>query len=202
MSETTWYERFGDIPGIDYQTPEGIHRPQVLAEYLRPKTRRSRLDGEEFLMWPDEDGGTSASPASRWQLDSDSEGDAPPERVLQRVYQQLELPGTAIDYHFALLHAYEVVRKHVRRDARLFAELERLCLFDISLAENVRLRLAGIDDFAPPVVAFGILIELYVKNGLFDDAMDIGKRAAALDQAGHSLDTIDERIAALRTEDE
>jgi len=204
MDEIVWYQRFGDIPGIAYETPPGIRRPQLPAKQLRPERHVFSLNGErrESLTWEIGDGATGGSPASRWRGDDATDRSTPSAHILQRVYEQLELPGTALDYHFALLRAYEELRKRARNDAGLFADLERLCFLDITLSERVQLRIANVDDFAPPVLAFGILIDLYVKNGLLDDAMELAKRATAQEQGGDCIATVEARIAALRAEDE
>lgn len=204
MRKTTWYERLAAVPGVAYSTPPGVYRPDLPARFLKPKLDVFTFDSKrhESLSWPTDDGSTSASPAQRWLPESDSRN-PPPALILKRVYEQLELPGVASDYHFALLQAYEALAPHARRNPDLHEQIERLCLIDIALLEQqpdiVR---DEFDPNRPPyrVPAYERLIYLYERNGLLDDALSIARRAAA---AGHDgeVERLEELLAAIRAED-
>jgi hypothetical protein len=204
MDDTVWYERFADIPRIGYVTPAGVRRPALPTRFLRPEKHRSEWDGKrhEYLTWQTEDGETSASPAHRWPPESDTR-DRSPDLILQRLCETLDLPGVASDYHFALLSAYEALASHARRSPELYEEVERLCLLDITLVERVP-RVIRDDDPSLPtfrVPAFDILVTLYERNGLLDDALAIAQRANAAGQGGGYIEEIEERVATLRAED-
>jgi hypothetical protein len=204
MDETTWFQRFGAIPGITYATPAGIRRPEMPKRALTPERHRSDWDGKphEWLSWHDGDGETSASPAHRWPPESDPR-DPSPELVRQRLYETLELPGIASDYHFALLTAYERLRSHARSNPELYAEVEQLCLLDVDLVERYPKTIRMDEGDAAPfrVPAFGILIDLYERNGLLDEAAAMAKRAAAAGQGDEDVTRIEERVASLLAED-
>lgn len=204
MDDTVWYQRFAEVPGIGYVTPAGVRRPALPKRFLRPETHRSDWDGErhEYLTWQTEDGETSASPAHRWPSESDDR-DGSPALIPQRLYETLELPGIASDYHFALLSAYEALASHARRNPELYEDVERLCLLDITLVERVP-KIIRDDDpnlLTFRVPAFDILVTLYERNGLLDDALTIAQRAKTAGQGDGYVEEIEERVATLRAED-
>lgn len=204
MGDVTWYERFGAVPGLNYSTPPGIRRPPLPAGFLKPQRNVFQIDGKpvEQLSWPMENGSTSASPAQRWSVDTDPR-DPPPDLLLKRLFEKLELPGLAKDYHFVLLHAYELLVRHARRDPDLWTDLERVCLLDISLIERQPHVLRIFDDREEliSVPAYRHLISLYERNGLLDDALAVAQRAAAVGYGKQEVDRLQERIDALGSED-
>lgn len=203
MDDTKWFDRFAAIPGIGYVTPSGIKRPDIPKRFLTPKVDTYEWDGRrhESLSWKDGEGETSASPAQRWPPET-GQRNPPPALILQRLYETLELPGVASDYHFALLSAYESLSSRARREPELYADMEKLCLLDIALVERLPMIVrdtAGAMPFRVP--AFERLVTLYERNGLLDEALAIARRAAAAGQGTDLAEQIEERIAALRAED-
>ncbi len=205
MDDVVWYSRLADIAGIRYAPPPGVRRPDIPDRFLEPQKHRMDWDGKrrEYLSWKTEEGETSASPVQRWPPESDPRN-PPPALILQRLYEKLALPGVASDYHFALLSAYEALSSHARRNPELYEELERLCLLDITLVER-QPRIIQEDDPKLPtfrVPAFEILVTVYLRNGLLDEALAIAKRAEAAGQGDSLVEEVEERLAALRAEDE
>lgn len=205
MDESIWYNRFADIPGIQYTTPAGIRRPDMPKRFLTPERHVYEWDGRTHssLSWKDDEGETSASPAMRWPPDDDPPRPAP-SLILQRLYETLELPGIPSDYHFALLRAYGELASHARRAPDLFADVERLCLLDIELLEALPEIVGELDNPEQPAIrvpAFDHLIRLYERNGLLDDALAMARRGAALGQGTDDVERLEERIAALQAED-
>jgi hypothetical protein len=122
--------------------------------------------------------------------------------ILQRLYETLELPGIASDYHFALLSAYESLSSHARRQPELYEDLEKLFLLDIALVERLPMTVRDDRDASPfHAPAFARLVNLYERNGLLDEALAIAQRAAESGHGTELLEQMQERIAALRAED-
>jgi hypothetical protein len=206
MSETLWFSRFGDIPNIEYATPPDVRPPSLPARELKPVIHTHDWDGSpsESLWWEDGEGSTGASPAARWRSTGRDSRQEPLAHIRRRTYEALELPGTPSDYHFLLQGGYRSLLDRGRRDPQILAVVEHLCLLDIALAENVPTALTlGRDDVSPlPVLGFGILIELYERNGFLHDALVIARRAAATGRENEAANRLESRIAALRAEDD
>lgn len=205
MDESIWYARFGDIPGVRYTTPPGIRRAEMPKRFMKPERHVYEWEGKSraSLSWPEEDGETSASPAMRWPPDDDPPRPSAP-LILQRLYETLELPGIPSDYHFALLRAYDGLAAHARRQPELFEDVERFCLLDIALLEALPEIVGDLDNPDRPAIrvpAFERLVTLYERNGMFDDALAIARRGAALGQGSGYVERLEERIAAVRAED-
>jgi hypothetical protein len=204
MDESRWYARIRNIPGVRYEPSIAVDPASLPKHNVKPKVYTFDFDGEKrkSLSWETPDGSTSQSPASEWM--SVEGRKETPETVIQRVYEALELPGTAFDYHFALLHAYDDLAGRARRAPALLAEVERLCLLDVMLLEavpDVVLNFGGRD--LPPLRApsFARLIDLYERNGFLDDALAIARRGEPLGQCVGEVERLTEEIALLRAED-
>jgi len=182
----TWYPRLADVPGVHYATPPGIDRSRLRGARDQPKIQsyRNPLDGTThiYAMW----GNTSQSPASGHpdphkddgrQLSTETELT----EQLRYTHEALELPGTAHDYHFRLLGAYELLWSRRSLASWALNEVEKLCLLDLELieahpldpGENFDLREVG-------QPAFNQLIQLYQREGYLVEAIEIAERAARL----------------------
>ena len=98
-----WYQRLADIPGLNYPGSPRVQRTRLPEHNLKPEIHRSDFGGrrQEYLSWQYRDGtSSSASPAKSWE--SQPPADATPGAILQHLYEVLELPGEASDYHFAM----------------------------------------------------------------------------------------------------
>jgi len=81
-------------------------------------------------MWPTAEGYTSATPTSR-HVPYDSRG----EELVVRVWEALELPGSAMDYHFILQNAVDRLWSTRNADPRALEMLEVFALLDLELME-------------------------------------------------------------------
>lgn len=199
-----WYRRLGDIQGLDYTTPAGINRARLPRHDARPEVRTYTFDGkrEQSLWWPAGQGGSSASPAHERAFDT--QRDAPTRALLRRLYETLELPGIASDYHFALLNAYEALWGRRRDEPDVLQELERLCWLDLRLIEalpDTIIADQGGEPVSFHVPAFGHLIALYEREGALREALDVAERAERFGQQNVRIDDLRRRLAALEAED-
>lgn len=160
--------------GVRYEGPQ-IDRSKLPNANMEPKVERFEFDGKinESLMW----GNSSASPVQR-HMGLASEGESLETRLL-RLYEALEMPGEAADYHFALLgmcHALWTARRAV---PRFLEDLERLCWMDIQLIERSWQDDPETDFRYLGQPAFKYLFDLYEGEGYFEDAIVVAERAAA-----------------------
>ncbi len=204
MEDTNWFARLADVPKVGYRGHPNVDRRRLPGYDLQPQIDTFDFDGmrHRSLSWPTAEGSTSQSPASAW-CSFDEPRHATAADVLRRIYEVLELPGTAADYHFALLQAYEILWSQFRQQPEILAELERLCLLDIALIESQAaiLQMGGEDGtFWARVPAFHYLIRLYELEGYVEDALAIARRGAALRQGDDDVQRFEERAAALQGE--
>jgi hypothetical protein len=100
------FSRLGDIPGFGYEGHPDVDRRGLPRQNDSPIIRTYSSEGGPVTsVWWDlpNGGGTSQSPASA-RASFDDRG-ATPSQVLRGLYESLELPGSASDYHFALMNA-------------------------------------------------------------------------------------------------
>ncbi len=171
----TWYRRLGDIPGVGYATPPGVNRFKLRGASAKPKVSRFGFEGRQRLSaeWP---GGGSASPASQ-HMRTDKDG--PLTEVLHRLHEALELPGTASDYHYALMETYQALYSRRREEALALVEVERLCWLDIALVERCpRDRGEEFDLREVDHPAFSRLMQIYEREGYLLEARSVAERAA------------------------
>src|SRR3954463_12174400 len=113
MTAPEWFRRFGDIPGIEWETPGGIVREQIVGHDAQPQ--RSTYRAEDYW-WPIvyayddderasmEDGSSGQAPASQYPM---PDGPRTVAEQLRALGEALELPGAAQDYHQLLSDAAE-----------------------------------------------------------------------------------------------
>lgn len=133
-----WYRRLAEVPGVDYAPPSNIDRRKLPGVSASPQLEKFFFDGKPHISawW----GSTTASPAAQ-HGDSDqarrrSYNEADLQQRLQHVYEALELPGTAQDYHYKLLNACELLWASREVASWALNEVERLSLLDIQLVET------------------------------------------------------------------
>ena len=104
MKEEKWFRRFAEIPGINYQSPEGFDFSRLPERSAVPQIEYYDFDGKKHqsMHWKTVNGSTSASPANRWETQPQT-GESEAAKFLRQIYEILELPGTLTDYHFAWL---------------------------------------------------------------------------------------------------
>lgn len=199
-----WFSRLADVPKVGYPGHLSVDRQRLPGHDLQPRIDTFDFDGtpHRSLSWLTDDGSTSQSPASAWCSFDDPRHTTATD-VLRRIYEALELPGTAADYHFALLHSYQILWSQFRQLAEILPELERLCLLDAALVESRPdiLQVGGEDEtFWARVPAFHYLIRLYELEGYVEDALAIARRGAALRQGDDDVQRLEQRISALQAE--
>lgn len=162
MEDTKWFRRLAEVPKVGYASQPDVDRRRLPGHDLRPQVDTFDFEGkpDRWLSWPTAEGSSSQSPVSAWCSFDDSRHMSAAD-VLRRTYEALELPGTASDYHFALLHSYQTLWTRCRDQAQVLLEFERLCLTDIALVESRPdiLQMGGEDEkFWASVPAFRYLI--------------------------------------------
>jgi hypothetical protein len=187
-----WFKRFGDIPGIDYAGDSRVDRSRL----------EKRL---KSLSWPLKGGITSASPAKRHAYGEGVKNHAATPELLLNMMEALELPGIASDYHFIIQGCARKLWARRREEPQVFEIIERLCWLDIRLIEarpgSVRTESGAKLSFVH-INAFPLLIDLYEREGLLGEALDVAVRASAFKQADKHAQRLKERIAALESEDD
>ncbi len=204
MDDTKWFTCLADVPQVGYRANPSVNRRALPGHDARPEVHTFEFDGREdrSLSWPTPDGSTSQSPASAWSSIGESRHTTSGE-ALRRIYEALELPGTATDYHFALLNAYGLLWSRSREDVQLLDELEQLLLLDVALVESrPDILQLGIEDdtFWAAVPAFYHLMSLYEREGYLVEALAIARRGAALRQGGEDVQRLEDLLAGLRAE--
>jgi hypothetical protein len=182
-----------------------IERENLPGVNAKPRIKTLHHDGKghSFVTWETNEGvNTPQSPAAA-RASFDGKTTAPSE-VLRGLREALELPGTAEDYHFALLDTYEWLQKQCQTNPDLLADFERLCLLDISLVQAFPQAIthgAGEKPIMALVPAFGYLIRIYEREGFLEDALAIARSAAACGQGTDAQERLTRRVQELKAED-
>jgi hypothetical protein len=170
-----------------------------------PEVQTYTFDGRSHrsLLWKTSTGSSSQSPASAWAADRNPK--VATSAALRRLYEALELPGTASDYHFALLGAYQLLWSRRRKEPEILPVLETLCLLDLQLVEKRPSTITEIvpgQQFTASVPAFHYLVYLYSREGFLEEALAIAKRAEELGQGDSDRREVEKRIADLEKEND
>jgi hypothetical protein len=213
-----WFKRLGDIPGLDYETPAGIDRTAIPGHDMEPEVQRWEMhDGEvhEQMSWPrtiepvpgEEPTPSHLAPVSaHLQAFYDTDELQPASELIQRIHEALELPGRGTDYHFALQQALPQLRSRMLEAPEVLRHVEALAWLDIKLAlaypQAVSTDIPG-DNFRFFMMeAFNTLGNLYSGEGFMNEAMEVARVAEQFEQRGGRLESLQERLAAIRAEDE
>ncbi|MGA8745101.1 MAG: hypothetical protein WB507_04470 [Solirubrobacterales bacterium] len=206
----------GDIPGIDYESPEPVDRSSLPRHDATPRrTRAALFDGREFdrLSWEAERddeyglGTTGRSPAQDHAYAPDRE-EIDSETLLTRLWESLELPGQPSDYHFAIQTAAGLLWRRRSREPAALRWAEYLYLLDVRLIEAcpeaIENEFAQGDNSQVPYYvasAFNSLTSLYEKEGFLAQALEIAAVAARFGQGQERVAELSERLDALGAED-
>ena len=209
-----WFRRMGDIPGLEYEPPVPIDRTALTNHDAVPDVDRHEFEGRiiESLWWSyAEDGeevGTSASPVQAVAFSGDDNRELATKTVLRRLWEALELPGEASDYHFAIQSAAAALWGRRSAEPEVLESFEHLNVLDIRLIEAVPDAIR--DEYAEvrpgrsefyTVSAFRNLINLYTREGFLREALGVAQVAERFGQGEHVDAELQERLAALQTED-
>ncbi|WP_371100807.1 hypothetical protein [Streptomyces sp. PU_AKi4] len=149
-------------------------------------------------MWPTAEGYTSATPASR-HVPYDSRG----EELVVRVWEALELPGSAMDYHFVLQNAVDRLWSTRNADPRALEMLEVFALLDLELMEAApqAVSFEGTEPMAfVRVTSVPRLIGLLEREGAFAEALAVAKRLTRFGQGEDMMTRLSEKVGALAAE--
>jgi hypothetical protein len=199
MAGTDWYLRMADIPKLAFTGSPGVARERLPGARLKPAKAE-----HGSLMWSTPGGMTSASPVQT-HGEAGLQGMALPELV-RHTWEALELPGTPMDYHFALQNTVEGLWRRRRAEPSALAELEMFARLDIDLAEADPRAVSFVDAGAPDggwtfvrMLTFGRLMTLYEREGAHREALDLARRGERLGQTCN-LDELARKVAALDAE--
>jgi hypothetical protein len=199
----SWFIRLADVPGVSYTSSPSVNRAQLPGHDSVPQNREFDTDVQtHHLNWPglDEDSTTSASPARQHTSERPNEIQDL-RRVLQELYEVLELPGQLFDYRFAIQGAYTTIYERRREDLAMLEEVERLCWLEIELLEAY----PGVVEYepGPRVLAYEGLASLYETEGDFAGALEVAERGMRLGQEylATQVDMLRARLAELEAED-
>lgn len=201
-----WFRRFGDIPGVTYETPSGLDPKKLPGYGVVPEISVYEFEGKrrETLWWSEDGGGKSGSgPAAHWREFGNSTTVSTRE-ILVNCLEALELPGEPVDYHFLIQHCACALWSRRRKEPDFLDDVEKLCWLNIQLiqARPDTVRIEGSDE--PRfyhVSAFSILTDLYQREGFLREALDVAELAARYGQGLIARDRLAERIAAVENED-
>lgn len=197
-----WFRRLAEIPGVHYEMPQTINRLQLPDHNLAPELHEFEFDGRrhESLSWRTTEG---SSPAHRWQTEPKL-GESLAQTALRQMFETLELPGIASDYHFAIQSCNETLWKHRREEPWVVEQIERLCWLNIQLMEAcpeaISFEREGETQYYS-VSAFYRLINLYKQDGYLKEALEVAARGVRFNQTQHDFESLQERIAQLEAED-
>lgn len=202
LPATVWFRRFGDIPGVDYETPPGIDSTKLRGYGMEPRLMVSDFGGHHYesLDWNYGYEMSSASPAHERGFGSTPGGSVG--AVTTWCAEGLELPGEPSDYHFMIQGAIDQLHGLRRQDHGALPELERLCWLDLALIEAWPRSVVQVDGDLTfyGVTAFDHLIRLYETEGALHEAMDVANIAAQFRQGAERGQELAERIAAVDAE--
>ncbi|CAL9374903.1 hypothetical protein SUDANB151_00925 [Streptomyces sp. enrichment culture] len=187
-----WFERMASIPGMAFGGSPGVVRDRLPEAGVRPD--------ESFgsAMWPISEGHTSATPASR-HVAHDVHG----EELIAQVWEAVELPGSAMDYHFVLQNAVERLWSTRRAHPAALELLEVFALLDLELMEAAP-EAVSFEDMEPErfvrVTSVPRLIGLLEREGAFVEALTVARRLVRFGQGEDAVARLSEKTGALAAE--
>jgi hypothetical protein len=199
-----WFRRFGDIPNITFEGAPPVDPKRLRGYGVVPEIQGHDFDGKrrETLWWPENGGGTSASPA-HGRAFGDSR-DVTAAKLLKNVFEGLELPGEPSDYHFLLQGCATELWKRRREEPDVLDEVEKLCKLDIQLVQarpDAVTDQYGEEPKFYSILTFGILMDLYQREGFLTEALEVAELAAHYGQGDKGRIDLLERVAAVEIED-
>ncbi|MEU6964984.1 hypothetical protein [Streptomyces chrestomyceticus] len=151
-------------------------------------------------MWPTPEGHTSATPASQ-HVPYDAHG----EELVAGVWEALELPGSARDYHFVLQDAVDRLWRARHTYPAALERLEAFALLDLALMEAAP-QAVSFDDTDPVayvrVSSVPRLINLLEREGAFAEALAVAQRLTRFEQGEDAVARLSEKAGALAAEAE
>jgi hypothetical protein len=161
---------------------------------------------DETLWWPSGDGtrGGSASPAHyRAFADSPDDQGAPAAAIMRNVYEGLELPGEAPDYHFLIQGTVKVLWGRRRREPAVLEHVEWLCWLDIDLVRacaDAASDITGGKRRFYEISALPYLVDLYEDRGDLAQALKVADIASSFGQCEDARQRLLWKTGARETE--
>ncbi|MFF1322411.1 hypothetical protein ACFVZZ_23710 [Streptomyces chartreusis] len=188
-----WFERLAAVPGVRFTGSPGVVRDSLRAARVRPK------ESYGSLMWPSAEGSTSATPASR-HVPVEASGAG----LVTRVWEALELPGEAMDYHFVLQGAVDRLWSGRRAYPEGLALLEGFALLDLELMEAAPQAISFDSGPVPAtfvhVTSVPRLVMLLEREGAFTEALGVARRLGRFGQGEDAVARLSEKLGALTVE--
>ncbi|MCX5395370.1 hypothetical protein [Streptomyces sp. NBC_00094] len=185
------------IPGIAFSGSPGVVRKMLPGAKDRPDERY----GEP--MWPTAAGSTSATPASR-HVPFEARGG----ELAARVWEALELPGSAMDYHFVLQTAVDRFWSERRSDPDGLRLVEDFARLDLQLMEaapqavSFDFEVSGGEATFVRVSSVPRLVSLLEREGAFGEALALARRLARFKQGEEAVARLSEKTRAFAAEAE
>ncbi|MFI6624293.1 hypothetical protein [Streptomyces sp. NPDC050528] len=182
------------IPGIAFAGSPGVVREALPGAGVRPDASYGSP------MWPTAEGSTSATPASR-HVPFDAHG----AELVTCVWEALELPGAAMDYHFVLQGAVDRLWSARRAAPEGLELLEVFALLDLELMEAAP-QAVSFDETADAPVTFvrvtsvPRLIALLEREGAITEALELARRLARFGQGEDVSVRLSEKAGSLVAE--
>ncbi|NJP96651.1 hypothetical protein HCN51_45715 [Nonomuraea sp. FMUSA5-5] len=186
-----------DISGMRFAGSPDIDRSRLPDAHVRPRQER----GSRYLYWPTPEGDSSGSPAHRRAFADIGHMDT--NGLVRWVWEGVELPGTASDYHFLLQGAIKQLWSRRRPAPEGLQSVEVFAALDLGLIEAVPHAVA-IDE-ADLTRGFARLasVEVWMKlletEGALRDAVAVSRRAQRFGESYRRAD-LEAKVAALDAE--
>ncbi|MER6297042.1 hypothetical protein ACWIFK_22655 [Streptomyces althioticus] len=119
------------------------------------------------------------------------------------MWEALELPGSAMDYHFVLQNAVDRLWSTRNADPRALEMLEVFALLDLKLMEAApqAVSFEGTEPMAfVRVTSVPRLIGLLEREGAFAEALAVAKRLTRFGQGEDMMIRLSEKVGALAAE--
>ncbi len=188
----SWFDRLASIPGMAFSGSPGVVRRELPGAGVRPD------ESYGTPMWPTPQGSTSATPASQ-HVPSEARG----EDLVARVWEALELPGSAMDYHFVLQGAVDRLWSTRGSYPAALELLEVFALLDLELMEAAP-QAVSFDETDPVsfvrVTSVPRLVGLLEREGAFTEALAVAKRLTRFGQGEDAVVRLSEKAGALAAE--
>jgi hypothetical protein len=188
-----WFDRMGDIPGIQFRGSPGIERSRLPEANMRPSTEYG------YLQWPTSGGMTSASPAHRHAFVD--MGSMNPDALVHWVWEGLEVPGLPSDYHFLLQGAVDRLWAARASYPVGLQHVETFAYVDLALLEAVP-QIALVDSARPAqgflrISSLSIVLTLLEQEGAVREALALSRRAQRFGGDAFLRDDLETKVAAL-----
>ncbi|WP_030159918.1 hypothetical protein [Streptomyces sp. NRRL S-244] len=181
------------IPGLAFVGSPGVKRDQLPGASVRPD------ESYGTPMWPTAEGSTSATPASQ-HVPFDARG----AEHLASVWEALELPGSAMDYHFVLQSAVDRLWSDRRSYPAGLEMLEVFAKLDLELMEAAPQAVSFDENIRPDtfvrVTSVPRLISLLEREGALAEALVLARRLTSFKQGEDVVERLLEKTDALTAE--